>query len=104
MQTDNGLLNWFFSCTERAKSEQVQAGLNLLDELQCLEIEDEDLVLQHDHQHVFPQFDVSDFTPGIKSDFRAILLLVIIPNDYFVFLRCENKDNNIALALTPEYN
>lgn len=98
MQTHDRLLSRLLGRAERAESEHVQAGLHLLDELERFEVEDKDLVLEHDHEHVLAQADVSDLASRIEGDLRAVLLLVVVPNDHLVLLACQHKHDDVRLV------
>lgn len=84
----------FFGSWNSAKSQRICACVHLFNKLERHECENESLLLKNDHQHVFTQLDV--FDDWIKRDFRAILALVVIPNDNLVSLARQDKHNKVC--------
>jgi hypothetical protein len=95
MQTYNRFLCGFLGRTYGAQSERIQTSLYLLNQLECIEIEYEYLVLQHDYQHVLTQLDILYVLPSIECDLCPIFHLIIVPDNQTILLVSEDEDEYV---------
>ena len=98
METDNGFLHRLLGRGDAAQTQRVGARLQLLDELERLEVEDEDLVLEDDDEHVLAEADVLDFLVVVERDFGAVLLLVVVPNHHLVLGLGHHQHDDVRLV------
>ena len=70
----------------------------LFNKLQSFKIKYEHFIFQNHQKHLLPQLYIFDLDIVVEGNLGSVFFLMVIPNDHFIFLISEYKNNDIGFV------